>query len=202
MQFLYNFNKMIIRGYTFFKKIVNKILKYFFKIFSHKIDVFFVFGDHFNTLIKFNTDEFSIKDFFTFIIFPFILSFIFIFIFKGRLNENSVNSISISLSIFIPILFSFLIGILSLNNDDLNSNRQLEVLKQFKNNISFGILISLILLIIIWFKYLNIELFSFNLGLFSFITLYLLIVIFLNFIMVLKRLIFIIDGKLNKLKLR
>lgn len=197
MQYL---NNLVIKFIDLFKKLFNKVNKYFFKIFSTKIDVFSVFNNHFDTLINFNNSKSSIKDFFTFFIFPFLLSFFFIFILNGRINENSINSISISLSIFIPILFSFLIGIFNLNKDDIKSNRHYKVLKQFKSNISFGILISLILLLIIWFRYLNIKIFSFNLGLFSFLTLYLLIIIFLNFVMVLKRLIFIIDGKLDKLK--
>jgi len=193
-------NIFIINVFNHFKKVFDIFNKYLFKIFSSKINIFSEVRNHFDTLIKFNSNEFSYKDLFTFFIFPLILSLFSIFILHGKLNESSINSISISLSIFIPILFSFLISILSLNKEDLNSNRHYETLKQLKSNISFGILISLILLLIIWFKYLNIQIFSLNLGIFSFITVFLLIILFLNFIMVLKRLIFIIDGKLDNLK--
>ena len=201
LSYLSLLNKIIFTLYDNFKKLYEKIHNNFFKIFSPKIDVFYVIGNHLDTLIKFNSSELSIKDFFTFFLFPFLTSFLLIFILNGRLNENSINSISISLSIFIPILFSFLIGIFNLNKDDVASNRHYEVLKQIKVNISFVILISLLILLIIWVKYLNIEIFTLNKGLFSFIVLSLLIILFLSFIMILKRLIFILDGKLELLKL-
>lgn len=179
-----------------FCRILKKIYNAFFIVFSTKIDVSIIILNHFNTLKSYKDSKYY-KDFLTFFIYPLFISIFLVFVLNGRLNHQAIDTISIALSIFIPIMFSLLISIFSLNKNNIDSNRSYNIIIQFKDNVSFIILVSISLLVLISLYYINI--FKFKVGLFSFLVIYLLLVIFLSLLMILKRWNYLLQKFLEEL---
>lgn len=181
------------------KRICEEFKKYFFKIFSKKIDVSDIFTNHFLTLYDYRNNKISNKDIGTFVIFPCLVSFIFVLM-GGRLTDKSLDIISLSLSIFTPILFSLVIMIFSIDEKDIKNKRYYLIIRELTSNILFIIIISLIILVCIWIHYSIKELLVLNLGLFSFTILFLLLILIFTLLMILKRLNKLLSRKLDKLK--
>lgn len=92
-------------------------------------------------------------------------------------------------------MFSLLVAIFTINTDNIN-NRTRNLLINFKSNVSFIIIISLILLVVIGIYYLKINIFP-SLTLISGVIIYLLVLIFLTILMILKRWNYLLDKKIK-----
>ncbi len=108
----------------------------------------------FNGILKGHFSSLSFKDKATFLWIPLIIAVIFSF-FASKLDVSIINILLVSLSIFVGFLFNLLVLSISIKDD----NKRFEVggktytinhfLKEFNNNISFGILLAIITIIIL-----------------------------------------------------
>ncbi|GLI12361.1 hypothetical protein MARBORIA2_14510 [Methanobrevibacter arboriphilus] len=192
------FEKWIFKKY-------NKFKKWVFKYISSKIDITKILIDHIKTL-KNNKTKRRIKDLFTFFIIPLIFALVIVILFNGRLSSDASNSILLALSIFAPIMFSLLISIYSINRKRLTKQRTHKIVKEFKNNVSFILVLCLLSLFFLIIDSLNLSI-SFLTGLgwlynllYSIIIIYLLGVIGLTLLQVLKRWNELLDLMLEDIK--
>lgn len=149
-----------------------------------------IIKDHFNTLRRFdgNNKRISLSDFLIFIVFPFIISTIL------SIKEYSINSfvgnLLTSVAIFGGFLFNLLAIIYNLidkiRDDANNENNGIKKLyiKEIHINISYSILLSIFVTIILVFYTIDIQLFTNN-YLIQRIALGLIYFLFINFFLTL-----------------
>lgn len=182
-----------------FEEKLVKLKKYFFKIISSKIDVTNIIVGHLNTLKNYRDDS-RLKDLLTFFAVPFVTTLILLFISEGRLNSPTAEAILIALTIFTPITFSLLVSVFSIDEKLLMKKRNLIVVKEFKNNISFIIILCLVSIFVIILKSLLGGNYFLVLVCLNFIIIYLLLIVGLTILQILKRWNFIIEKKLDELE--
>lgn len=183
-------------------KIMANVKKIFSKFISSKVDVRKIVSEHYNTLYNYRKGDKKKdkKDIFTFFGIPFIISVILVFLSKGSLESSITDSILISLSIFTPILFSLLVAIYSINRERLKKKKVYKVIKEFKANVSFTIIISLITIFFTVIYSMNIWGDYYYLSVLSFIIIFLVGIIGLTLLQILKRWNYLLDETLREIE--
>ncbi|MFN6539343.1 MAG: hypothetical protein RM021_023735 [Nostoc sp. EkiNYC01] len=160
------------------------------QIFS-KINVLEIVTNHLSTLKEYGASKNSLSDLFLFFLVPFIISLGVVFL-RIVLNKDLIGILINVFAIFAGLLFNLLVlvydaaskAVKSSNSSQANSLK-LEILEQIYFNISFEILLSLLIVVM-----LSISI-MFNNGLansvFSVFVFFLVISFTLTFLMVLKR---------------
>ena len=117
---------------------------------SNKINIINIVRDHISTLKDFDKDAYSISDLSIFFILPLIVSSIILF-FNIILSNELVNVLVMSLSVFAGLLFNLLLLVYDIMRKSGSGDRPLKgaLLKELYSNISFGILISVITIILL-----------------------------------------------------
>ena len=121
-----------------------------------KISLTDIIKEHLDTFRK-SDGRFLVVDLMIFLFIPIALTvLIFIFVFK-EIPEKFVDSLLISFSILTPLLFGLLPMSFSLIDNDYVSSKGFELVNEFKANVLFTILLSLllVLLLLIWFLTVN-----------------------------------------------
>ncbi|MGF1981013.1 MAG: hypothetical protein RMY30_036250 [Nostoc sp. CmiSLP01] len=160
--------------------------------FFSKINVLDIVKNHIDTLKDYNVTSYSIFDIFFFFIFPFLLSVFFVYL-QIRLNKDLVGILINVFSIFAGLLFNLLIliydvisKIVKSNNPNPNVDKlKIDTLEHLYFNISFEILLSLFIVILLSVSTLftnSIANLIFSIFVFSFV-----ITFSLTLLMVLKR---------------
>lgn len=183
-----------------------------------KINILSIFAEHISTFKKYGSDKYSMSDIFIFLVLPAILAFILLFICNIYLKGNLITILVTSFSIFAALLFNLLLliyDVVSKHNKDgdgisektkkgRNLTLKEKLLKETYVNISFNItisVISIILLITLYFitEAPSLEIYKINIFslvlcplqyliyLFSFLVYYFLIQFMLTLLMVIKR---------------
>ncbi len=110
-----------------------------------KISLSDIIKEHFNTFKK-SDGRFLVVDLVIFLVIPIILTIlIFMFVLK-EIPENFVNSLLTTFSILTPLLFGLLPMTFSLIENDHVSSNGYKLVNEFKANVLFTILLSLILI--------------------------------------------------------
>ena len=188
--------KVISSKLTFIGKYIKK---YISKVISSKIDVTKIIVDHYHTLYN-NKSGKKRKDLFTFFGIPIIVSAILIFLLNGKLNTDISNSLLMFLSIFTPILFSLLVAIYSINRKRLTKRKTHQIVKEFKSNISFLIIISLVSIFLLVIYSMKLSENDLYLQILTFIIIFLFGVIGLTLLQVLKRWNVLLDRTLDEIE--
>jgi hypothetical protein len=117
---------------------------------SNKINIINIIRDHISTLRDYDKDRYSISDLCIFFILPLFTSFVIIF-FKIILSDQLVNVLVMSLSVFAGLLFNLLLLVYDIMGKPNSSERPLRapLLKELSSNISFGILTSIVTIILL-----------------------------------------------------
>lgn len=165
-----------------------------------KINVTNIFKDHISTLKDYHTGKYLKSDFILFFAVPLVVA-ILVFIFLGEISDTAVVVLATSLSIFAALLFNLLLlvydSIRKEEKQSIEDKPRLLLLKQIFYNISFGILISVLTIILL-------ILFSQNLyfcilqKIISFLAYYLITLFILTLLMILKRTHILISGEFKK----
>ena len=117
-----------------------------------KISLNSIIKEHLNIFRK-SDGHFLVGDLVIFLIIPLVLTaLIFMFVLK-EIPENFVNSLLTTFSILTPLLFGLLPMTFSLIENDYVSSNGYKLVNEFKANVLFTILLSLILIgiLLIWF---------------------------------------------------
>ncbi|MBP7069988.1 MAG: hypothetical protein KBA97_02840 [Methanothrix sp.] len=117
---------------------------------SNKLSVINIIKDHISTLKDYDNGRYSILDLFIFFILPIFVSSIIIY-FKVILSDQLVNVLVMSLSVFAGLLFNLLLLVYDIIGKPNSNKRPLRatLLKELSSNISFGILISVVTIILL-----------------------------------------------------
>ncbi len=169
------------------------------KVISSKVDVSQIVIEHYSTLYNYRTDKKG-KDIFTFFGIPLIVSIILVFFCKGTLDPSTNESILLSLTIFTPIMFSLLVAIYSVNRRRLADKRTHKIIKQFKSNVSFMMIISVIAIFFLIINSMHLWENQWYSSILIFIILFLLGIIGLTFLLVLKRWNHLLDKTLDEIE--
>ncbi len=110
-----------------------------------KINVNDIIGNHVGTLVNDNSKKHGTSDWFTFAAIPILFSTAMFFL-KLPISNNSINIIITSLSIFVGLLFNMVVLIFDILNKPTQDEVKKEVLKQILSNISFTILLSIVMI--------------------------------------------------------
>ena len=182
-----------------------KFKNWVFKYISSKIDIYEILYGHYETLKSYKNNK-RRKDLSTFFLIPLIFAIIIILLFGGKLDSEASNSILNALSIFTPIMFTLLVSIYNINRKRLVKMKVYMIIKEFKNNVSFIIVLSLICIFIIIVSSLKLSIpfvngfgWLYNL-IYSLIIIYLLGIIGLTLLQVLKRWNSLLDAMLKEIK--
>ena len=109
-----------------------------------KISLTDIIKEHLNTFRK-SDGSFLVVDLGIFLLIPIVLTIlIFVFVLK-EMPENFVNSLLTTFSILTPLLFGLLPMTFSLIENDYVSSNGYKLVNEFKANVLFTILLSLVL---------------------------------------------------------
>lgn len=122
------------------------ISSFIFIWFFDKINVKSIFQDHNSTLYNNETEKRSYYDMAVFYILPFVISACLTYFFKA--SKDHINIVLTISSIFAGLLFNLLVLVIDIYNKDTTNNALKKILKELYYNLSFTILISIILIII------------------------------------------------------
>ncbi len=165
-----------------------------------KINVSSIVKDHISTLKDYKTKKYLILDFILFFGVPLIIA-VLVFIYLGKISDTAVIVLTTSLSIFAALLFNLLLLVYdSIRKEEKQSTTDKPralLLRQLFNNISFGILVSVlaITLLIIYAQNLS---FCILWQIISFLSYYLITLFILTLLMILKRAHILISGEFEK----
>lgn len=148
-----------------------------------KVNVWNIIDDHLDTLVNDNNHKHAFDDWFTFIIVPFIFSLLLVY--NGITLENDAITIIITaLSILVGLLFNVIVLLFDIIHRDAKKPHKNKLLKQLTSNISYSILISVLIIgvsIITYSKNYLIEKIS------DFVVYFLIANFTVTFLMILKR---------------
>ena len=160
-----------------------------FWIMIDKININILIKEHFHTLYikkydKINYDYWAIGYLF---IIPFIIAVI-LLLFNIKINENLGNALLTSLSILSPLMFGFFPFIYNLLDNNGISKKGRTLIKEFKSNVLFTMLLSFLSLglLLIWVILKN------NWAL-SFIIFFVVLVLITHILMIIQRFNFLIN---------
>lgn len=122
-----------------------------------KISLTDIIKEHLNTFKK-SDGHFLVVDLRIFLIIPIVLTVLIMFVLK-EVPENFVNSLLTTFSILTPLLFGLLPMTFSLIENNYVSSNGYELVNEFKANVLFTILLSLVLIgiLLIWFLNTNLK---------------------------------------------
>lgn len=110
-----------------------------------KISVKDIICNHLKTLVNDNNKQPDTGDWVTFLVIPII--FVLVMTLGGlSIGSNAINIIITSLSIFVGLLFNMVVLIFDIINKPDRDGVKKEVLKQILSNISFTILLSIVMI--------------------------------------------------------
>ena len=165
-------------------------------ILFEKINIGKIITNHFNTLVNDNTNKPDWDDWCTFVIIPAAFSFFMIKMGLG-LGNNAITIIITALSIFVGLLFNMVVLIFDILKRDSSHALKNKILKQLLANISFTILLSIIIIGLSLFHLINndtIKLLS------DYVIYFLLCFFFLTIIMILKRMYALFDNEMIEIE--
>jgi hypothetical protein len=173
-----------------------------------KIDIREIIYNHVKTLKVQNKKNLSVHDLITFFVFPLVISLV-LCIFKVEVNNNLTGTLLNVFSIFAGLLFNLLVLIYDIfskiKQDNSNNNKtgkqtrsdkSILLLKEIYNNISFGILISLISVILLAISIFPLP--KLLKAAFSFFIFYFLSLFILTLLMILKRIHSLLSHNINE----
>jgi len=161
-----------------------------------KISVIDILRDHFKTLVNNNTNRPGFDDYFSFLLLPFVLSFVFYF--SGlRIDKDSIETIVGGLSIFVGLLFNALVILLDIARKYESKEIKQIIVKQLTANISFSILVSFAAVFVMVFGFID-DLGYHIKAAINISSFFLLSEFFLTFLMVLKRVYLIFKKELDE----
>jgi energy-coupling factor transporter transmembrane protein EcfT len=117
-----------------------------------KINIWQIVRSHLKTLRNHNTGKLGIDDYITFFILPFLGSSLLLF-FSIKLNESAISIIITTLSILVGLLFNVIVIIFDIIKRDNTKKVKNEILHQLLTNISYGILISILIIVLTLITY-------------------------------------------------
>ena len=123
-----------------------------FNLFFDKINISEIVKAFLSSLTSANTNKPSFSDYFSFLLFPIIISVILIFC-DILINQNSANIIITVLSIFVGLLINTLVIIitfLNANQNEKSSPLFIRIYKNLSSQIAFNILLCIITIIFVY----------------------------------------------------
>jgi O-antigen/teichoic acid export membrane protein len=162
----------------------------------NKINLGKIISHHFATIKNANTGKPDKDDFFTFLLFPIIISSTLIY-FKIYLKSDATNIIISTLSIFVGLMFNIIVLIFDIIKRDASQKVKNVVLKELLSNISFAIFVSILSIIITLFTY------STNICvkiIFTWIAYFFLALFLVTLLMILKRMYNIFENEIDSLE--
>lgn len=160
-----------------------------------KIDVREIFRNHFKTLVNDNSKKADFSDWFSFLIIPVVLSTILV-IFNVLLSDRASNIVIATLSILVGLLFNVVVIIFDIIKRDNSKEIKNELLRQLLTNISYAILISLIIIAATIATYFNQK---FTILLFNWLVYFLIFHFAMTVLMILKRIYNLFLNEINDL---
>lgn len=149
-------------------------------------------------LVK-NLKNINLKHTFIFFVLPFILATMIITWFHGHFSKIAIDAMFVALSIFIPLIFSFMLSIFSIDKELLRNEKDHQLIKEFNDDISLVIFISLISLFLILIKILFEDLVG-NIDIsLDFVIFATLLIIGLNLLEILNKLFFLAKERLREI---
>ena len=161
-----------------------------------KVRVGSIISNHFRTLTNHNTKKFEWDDIFTFLVVPAIASVLLLYLGIG-LSDSATNIIITTLSILVGLLFNVIVIIFDIIKRDASKKLKNEVLNQLLTNISYSILLSIFIIAITLFTYVEIS----AIEMVSTAIVYFLIGnFFLTVLMILKRMYLLFTNELTEIQ--
>ncbi len=161
-----------------------------------KVRVGSIILNHFKTLANHNTKKFEWDDIFTFFVTPAIASALLVCL-DIELSDNATNIIITTLSILVGLLFNVIVIIFDIIKRDATKELKNEVLNQLLTNISYAILLSIFIIAITLFTYIEIKIVE---QIASAIVYFLIGNFFLTVLMILKRMYLLFTNELNEIE--
>lgn len=131
---------------------------------------------------------------------PIILAFIIIILFHGHFSIIDMDAIFLALAIFTPIMFNSMLSIFSIDKELLRNEKDHAMVKKFRDNVSFIIVICLISIFLVLLKILFAELIGVVSVFLEFIIVCNLLIIGLNLLEVLNKVSFLTKERLLEIK--
>ena len=152
-----------------------------------KINVVGIFHKHFDTFRSYKTGKIHLPDIMLFLILPSLISLLLI-VFHHLLTKELANIMATSFSVFAGLLLNLLLLLFDLVDKEENKKnaRITALLKELYSNISFCILISVIIVFSLFSLFLDIT-FLWYIRALSFFVYYFLFMFMLTLMMVIKR---------------
>jgi hypothetical protein len=160
-----------------------------------KINVGKIIFKHIETLKNYNTNKLGFDDFITFILLPLIGTGLLIY-FDIGLNDRATNIIITTLSILVGLLFNVIVIIFDIIKRDSTKKIKNKLLEELLTNISYSILLSILIIVFTLLTYINNEL---SKTIFTGIVYFLIGNYFLTVLMVLKRMYQLFDNELKEI---
>lgn len=112
-----------------------------------KINICKIITSHLDTLRNCNTGKLGFDDFITFVLLPLIITTLLLFL-KVHLTESAITIIITTLSILVGLLFNVIVIIFDIVKRDASKKLKNRVLHELLTNISFSIILSILIIIL------------------------------------------------------